>query len=330
MALVSDKFNELVKLYLATPIERNDLKAITIAQWLLESGSGTSKLAMLHNNFAGLKWRFEMASYGGKVSYEAHDGFDYYMSFVTLNQFITGYWRFINRHVYKGWKDCKTPEEFLRFIVKCGYCPNKNYVEKVLKLLPVANKLIGEVVTKKTDFRILLNAGHAGSSGARGKNPQIKEEFFTSLQAEEIKRLLEKTKHFKVDIINQDKWGGLAKAGNQAAGYDLAISLHFNASNQQEHGVLFLGGKPKPESMAFAYKLCETIATHFGYKNMGFYDRAVAITKAFDKTDCPIAFLLESEFIDDETDFDSFSADVLTQSELIAEFIVNHFVRGAK
>ena len=39
------------------PIHLPIIKEVTLAQWLLESGRATSKLANEAKNFAGLKWR---------------------------------------------------------------------------------------------------------------------------------------------------------------------------------------------------------------------------------------------------------------------------------
>jgi N-acetylmuramoyl-L-alanine amidase len=57
---MSQLFNQLVNTYSDTSIEFSGLKGITIAQWLLESGRGTSRLASEHLNFGGLKWRSGM------------------------------------------------------------------------------------------------------------------------------------------------------------------------------------------------------------------------------------------------------------------------------
>ncbi|WP_242064880.1 glucosaminidase domain-containing protein [Nostoc sp. FACHB-133] len=40
-----------------TDINRQILKEVTLAQWLLESARGKSDLAVNTNNFAGLKWQ---------------------------------------------------------------------------------------------------------------------------------------------------------------------------------------------------------------------------------------------------------------------------------
>ena len=61
MSTFTDKFKDLVKTYLDTDVEFPDLRDVTVAQWILESGYGRSQLAEEHLNFAGLKWRAEMA-----------------------------------------------------------------------------------------------------------------------------------------------------------------------------------------------------------------------------------------------------------------------------
>jgi flagellum-specific peptidoglycan hydrolase FlgJ len=126
-------------------IEAPALKAVTLAQWMLESGRGTSELCTLYSNFAGLKWRTDMRHYPGisPQRYEAHDGSEVYCRFDNMENFITGYWGFINRDAYKGWREyAKDPKGFLEHIVKCGYCPDKDYVEKILKILPEAQELL--------------------------------------------------------------------------------------------------------------------------------------------------------------------------------------------
>jgi len=81
------------------------LKEVTLAQWMLESGRATSALAKEHYNFGGLKWRPEMAPYATRISFEAHDGTDFYCKFPTIESFINGYWAFINRAPYTGWEE---------------------------------------------------------------------------------------------------------------------------------------------------------------------------------------------------------------------------------
>lgn len=174
--------------------------------------------------------------------------------------------------------------------------------------------------------KIMLNAGHAGSTGASGKNKAIKEEVFNALIVEGIKRLVELA-GIHCDIVNQDTHGGLSGVGKYAQGYDLAIACHFNAADGVEHGVEFLGGYGKPKTLAFAEKLCKNICKEFGYKYRGQSPRSVTVTSEFDKTNCPIAFLSEFSFIDDETDYDKFKKEVLRTAQITAACIVEELAK---
>ena len=105
MASYTDKFRLLVDAYRDAPIPFLQLKPVTVAQWMHESGRGSSKLATDHNNFAGLKWRDEMQGFATPVTYEAHDGTDRYCKFTSIETFIHGYWHFLERAPYRGWRD---------------------------------------------------------------------------------------------------------------------------------------------------------------------------------------------------------------------------------
>jgi N-acetylmuramoyl-L-alanine amidase len=142
---VSDKFKELAKIYSKATIEFPNLKAVTLAQWILESGRGTSVLFKDYHNAAGMKWREEMAPFGKPVKYGAHDGDDTYVFFNSLEDFTKGYWRFIDRSPYAGWREhAGNPEAYITFLKKCGYAEDPNYVSKVISLIPEATELLKE------------------------------------------------------------------------------------------------------------------------------------------------------------------------------------------
>lgn len=123
-------------------IKYPQLKPVTLAQWMLESGHGTSKLATEHLNFGGLKWRNEMHGFATKVQYQAHDGLDDYCKFASLQDFIKGYWQFIGRPPYAGWEShVANGRDYIRFIGPT-YCPASNYSNKVIALLPEAERLL--------------------------------------------------------------------------------------------------------------------------------------------------------------------------------------------
>jgi N-acetylmuramoyl-L-alanine amidase len=172
-------------------------------------------------------------------------------------------------------------------------------------------------------LKVMLNPGHAGTSGASGLNAKIQETEFAEIQAQEISRLL-RFAGVTCNIVRQNEVGGLGAVGKLAQHYDVALSLHFNASDHKEHGTLWLGGSKKPQAMKFAKELCDSLSRQFGFKNGGFYPRIVSVTSEFDKTSCPVAFLLETEFIDDETDYEVFKVKVLKSAKIIADKIISY------
>lgn len=134
---------ELSQTYKKLSIEAPRLRAITLAQWLLESGRATSNLSTLHYNFAGLKWRDEMTGFASVVSYEAHDGRTDYCKFDSVEKFVRGYWTFIDRDPYEGWrKYSKDPHGFMEHLVRSGYCPDNGYINQVFSLEKEAENLL--------------------------------------------------------------------------------------------------------------------------------------------------------------------------------------------
>ncbi|MDR2151939.1 MAG: glucosaminidase domain-containing protein [Helicobacteraceae bacterium] len=150
-AKYDDSFLTFVKTYANAPIEHERLKAVTLAMMMLESGRGSSDLAKRFNNYGGLKFRQEMALRAQKVRYRASDGYDYYCKFASIEAFIDGFWAFLDRKPYDGWrKKAFNEKEFLAFIAPI-YCPyNKNYAELVTSLLPEAQALLDKYKNDET------------------------------------------------------------------------------------------------------------------------------------------------------------------------------------
>lgn len=163
---MSELFDRLIKTYSGIDIEFSHLKGITLAQWILESGRGTSLLATEHLNFGGLKWRQEMAGFATPVDYNASDGRDKYCKFDSLEAFIKGYWRFMERDPYIGWRDrISSGEDFINFIGPI-YAGDSAYITKVLNLSAEAQQLLTSVE----------NGGHHHTGTAEPvTKPRIKE-----------------------------------------------------------------------------------------------------------------------------------------------------------
>lgn len=117
------------------------LKTIVLAQWAEESGWGTSRLAAEHFNFAGMKALSEVGPIlsrlaAERVWYQAHDGFDWYLRFGSPEDFIKGYFMFLDRSPYRGWREAarRSPHDFIRFIGRVWSNGNPGYAERIINL----------------------------------------------------------------------------------------------------------------------------------------------------------------------------------------------------
>jgi uncharacterized FlgJ-related protein len=68
------------------------LKVATLAQWIVESGRGRSKLARDYLNFGGIKYRERMVGHAEPVDYRGADGeLTTYCKFSSVSAFVAGY-----------------------------------------------------------------------------------------------------------------------------------------------------------------------------------------------------------------------------------------------
>lgn len=247
----------LAAVYRGHAIHHPHLKAVTLAQWMLESGRGTSSLATEHLNFGGLKFRPEMAGHATKVRHEAHDGVDDYCKFASLEAFIDGYWRFINRPPYSGWEQhADSAEEYIRFIGPI-YTPSTGYADKVLGLVREAQELLvgaaeAQLVAEPLGRHlgtVVLDPGHGGHTKVGGSSPNnaisvsgVKEKtlaldfclLLRDLLVEQaradgdtIKVVLTRTSDVNIGIAERAAVAGAHKA-------DCFICLHFNGFHKPE------------------------------------------------------------------------------------------------
>lgn len=161
MSKGSPLFKQLAQAYRRAAIDYPQLKAVTLAQWALESGWGTSDLAVKHYNFGGLKYRPEMAAYAGKVLYKGED----YCKFASLEKFLQGYWAFLRRSPYAGWEQrTASAAVFINFIGPI-YCPgDSDYGSHILSLLPDAEELLQD------------EEAEAGPPPGTGRSPEAEAE----------------------------------------------------------------------------------------------------------------------------------------------------------
>ncbi|HEY7491117.1 MAG TPA: N-acetylmuramoyl-L-alanine amidase [Candidatus Tectomicrobia bacterium] len=281
-------FEELVARYQTTNIPFPTLKPVTVAQWILESGRGTSRLATEHLNFAGLKWRSEMVGFATPVAHEAHDGLDFYCQFASLDAFIVGYWKFLSRAPYNGWEEraAESPEAFIRFIGPIYNPAGHTYVDQILALVAEATQRLSEApavplmppppAVAGTPVVIVIDPGHGGTVEVGDSSPN-----------NAISASGELEKHWTLDVAKRTRAAVLAKAVTlgknvevfltretdsnkgltaranmaQSKGAKLFLSIHFNGFNKQVRGVETLIhpiNVNKEEDRAFA----QTIQDH--------------------------------------------------------------------
>lgn len=140
---LTNDWEGLVKAY--QKYDKDDFfKEASLAQWILESGRGTSDLSKEHLNFGGLKWRAAMKGFATPVLIKVPSEIApvEFCKFNSVQNFIDGYWAFIGRSPYKGWEEQTTAWGYLNHITKAGYATDPSYMKKVLSLLSEARDLL--------------------------------------------------------------------------------------------------------------------------------------------------------------------------------------------
>lgn len=144
-------FNSFSKVLSKADIEFEELKEIQMAQAIKESGRGKSALFRKYNNPFGMKYRSELSAVCTPVKYTDWEGIeDHYCSFPNFETAVSGYWLFIDRAPYLGWRmHARSPKDFVRFIVFAGYLggtalQREAYVESILELLDEAKRRLEE------------------------------------------------------------------------------------------------------------------------------------------------------------------------------------------
>jgi len=162
MPKYTQKFFQLISAYLSHDVGFKGIAAASVAQFILESGRGSSELAREFNNFAGMKWRPEMEGYATRVLVDAPSETAYFCSFGDVEEFVKGYWRFLDRPPYDGWEEHATdPFEFIDFIAET-WAADPAYAEKLKDLIGEAEQLILQVGGTAPD--------HSHSHGGEGSD----------------------------------------------------------------------------------------------------------------------------------------------------------------
>jgi hypothetical protein len=140
-------WQDLVSVYRGYSGKPDQLKIASLAQWMLESGRGTSELARNYLNFGGIKYRDRMEGYATPVTYTGSDRVTTtYCKFGSISEFIDGCWHFITSPAapYKDWQKYENDAGgYLTYIAQAGYCPLTSYADQVSKGFSEAATLLG-------------------------------------------------------------------------------------------------------------------------------------------------------------------------------------------
>jgi N-acetylmuramoyl-L-alanine amidase len=278
-------FDSLVARYKAATIAFPSLKAVTLAQWILESGRGMSGLAIQHLNFAGLKWRAEMVGFAIPVEYQAHDGLDFYCHFSSLDAFIVGYWKFLSRSPYKGWETHAetSPEALIQFIGPIYNPAGTQYVQQILALLNEAKQRLDEAPdvpamppvppVAGTAAVIVIDPGHGGTVKIEGSSPNnatspsgdLEKNWTLDIARRTRVAVLAKaaTTGKSVEVLltrDTDANKGLAARANVAKFHhaQLFLSIHFNGFDKTVRGIetlIHVINVNKEDDRAFAHAI---------------------------------------------------------------------------
>lgn len=141
---VSQDWQGLIEYYKTYDKVESHFKVASMAQFILESGRGSSLLAKEHYNFAGLKWREEMSGVAQpvKIKVPSESAPVYFCKFESVEKFIEGYWRFIGRSPYVGWEKQQTSFDYINHLKNAGYATDPNYVQKVSRLFEEAENTL--------------------------------------------------------------------------------------------------------------------------------------------------------------------------------------------
>jgi N-acetylmuramoyl-L-alanine amidase len=278
------------------------MKVACVAQAIIESGRGTSRVTADCCNFWGIKMRPELEGMAVgrivKVTSEV-EGMAVFAAFESTDIAVKGWLKFLSRSYYKGWEAYKNDSEsFLKHIGE-SWCPVDGYAEKVIKCIPEAKNLLGVTVATSGKKRLLLDPGHSEKhTGARSNDKTVEEEDLNRLQAAVVKQELEATGRFECTIFDPLD-DNLSQIGQKAKDYDAFISIHLNAfSGSGQPGTeVFVTTYANEMQIKAAKMVCDSICKELGTTNRGVKKHNWTVINEADKLiDGPV-MLIEAFFV---------------------------------
>jgi flagellum-specific peptidoglycan hydrolase FlgJ len=111
--------------------------SITLAQGLLESDAGGSKLARKHNNHFGIKCHSKKCPKGHCVNYHDDSPKDFFRQYGTAWESFRAHSEFLSRDRYKPLHKLKATDYkgWARGLERAGYATGSEYAEKLIRLI---------------------------------------------------------------------------------------------------------------------------------------------------------------------------------------------------
>lgn len=277
-----------------------------IAQFILESASGTSELAIQANNYGGLKYREgrcpSASGYYVKVGSEQNPDGSYtssvmkWFKFPSMEAGVKGYFEFTDVPNYTSLKGITDPRTYLELIKIAGYATSLNYVDNLMAVIEKYDLTKYDGVTKKMTT-VFLSAGHGGSNPGAVANG-LKEKCINLNALLSCKAVLERhgvnvvcsrTKDENDDVYDEVKEANASKA-------DIAVSFHANAGGGDGFEAFYYSTSAKGKRLA---QLGEKYVKELGQNSRGvktgdhlYFVRKTSMT----------AVLFESFFLDNVKD----------------------------
>jgi hypothetical protein len=158
------RFSNYVLAVNATKTWTNKQKPWVLAWAIAEQGenryaiNGMGELARWADNYHSLHQRPEMEIYYPCVYHRTNtnEKDNNYIDFASPQEEIEGLMRFLERYPYKGFRDhMGSFEELLRFITP-AFCPDPNYVKRVLSFIPEAEEELKKIGWKPDEEPVTI------------------------------------------------------------------------------------------------------------------------------------------------------------------------------
>lgn len=160
-------------------------------------------------------------------------------------------------------------------------------------------------------IKVMIDPGHAPWNINKGPTGYYEYQGVWKISTY-LKEILQ-SKGMQVDFTRAwDQDPELYDRGQKAAGYDLFVSEHTNASDGKSRGVEVFYDYSKPQDIEFAEKLAGNVAAVMGNSNRGAKTRVYnengkiynyyGVIRGAAATDCKHIFLIESGFHDNVED----------------------------